>query len=209
MVEQFDSWARSLGPFGPLAFALAAFIEYLFPPFPGDTLTLLAGVYAMRGEASWALVFGAVTLGSVAGAAVDYALGRLIATRVEHQPDGKLFFWISHASIHKAQAKMREKGASILLMNRFLPAVRSLIFVAAGASRMPVRKVLVYGAISAMAWNGLIMGAGLAVGGNLNRVQALLDHYQRTALLLLVLVALVFGLRFLRKSRRQAGSGVS
>jgi len=208
MVEQFDSWARALGPFGPLAFAVAAFIEYVFPPFPGDTLTLLAGVYALRGEASWALVFLAVTAGSVTGAAVDYAFGRLIATRVERQPEGKLFFWISHARIHEAQKKMRAKGATILLVNRFLPALRSLIFVAAGASRMPVRQVLAYGAISAMAWNVLVMGAGLAVGGNLNRVQTLFDHYQRTALLLLAVVVLGFGLRMLRRSRRPAGGSV-
>jgi membrane protein DedA with SNARE-associated domain len=206
MVEQFDSWARALGPFGPLAFALAAFLEYVFPPFPGDTVTLLAGVFAVRGEASWALVFVAVTAGSVLGAAVDYAFGRLIATRVEKQPDGKLFFWISHARIHQAQAKMRAKGVSLLLVNRFLPAMRSIIFVAAGAARMPARQVLGYGALSAMAWNVLIMGAGLAVGGNLQRVEALFEHYQRGAIALLVIAALGFGVRTWLKRRPARGA---
>ena len=207
MVEQFDNWVRALGPLGSLVFALAAFLEYVFPPFPGDTVTLLAGVYAVRGQAPWALVFLAVTVGSVLGTAVDYAFGRLIATRVERQPEGKLFFWLSHASIHKAQAKMRARGASLLLMNRFLPTVRSLIFVAAGASRMPARQVLTYGALSAMAWNGLVMGVGLAVGGNLQRVEALFEQYQKSALILLALAALGLAIRYLSKPRLPAGSG--
>ncbi len=192
MVEQFDTWARELGPYGVLAFALAAFVEYVFPPFPGDTVTLLAGIYAVRGERSWVGVFLAVTAGSVLGAAVNYAFGRLIASRVEHQPDGKLFFGLSHARIHRAQATMRAKGIAVILVNRFLPAVRSLVFVAAGASRMPARTVLGYGAVSAMAWNVLILGAGLAVGGSAERLTALFEQYRRAFLGLAALALLAW-----------------
>ena len=202
MVEDLDRWSRALGPWGAVAFGLAAFIEYVFPPFPGDTVTLLAGVYAVRGEQPWLLVFVAVTAGSVLGAAADYGVGRLVATRVERQPEGRLFFGVTHARIRRAQATMKERGAAVILVNRFVPAFRALVFVAAGASRMPAKKVLLFGAISAMAWNLLVLGAGLAVGGNAERLLALFETYERVAFLVLGAVALLWVARYLRRSRR-------
>src|SRR5688572_30690893 len=95
MVEQFDSWVQSVGYAGLLVLGLAALIEYVFPPFPGDSILVLGGIYAVRGEKPWLLVLAAVTLGSVLGSAIDYGFGRLIARRVEQQPQGKLFFGLS------------------------------------------------------------------------------------------------------------------
>ena len=65
---------------GPVLF-LSAAIEYLFPPFQGDTVTLFGAFLVATREWSLALVLGAVTLGSLCGAAGDYWLGAWLARR--------------------------------------------------------------------------------------------------------------------------------
>ena len=50
MVEFLDNLISNIGLLGLLVLGLAAAVEYVVPPFPGDTITLLGGVYAVRGE---------------------------------------------------------------------------------------------------------------------------------------------------------------
>ena len=48
MVEYLDNLIAHIGLLGLLVLGLAAAVEYVVPPFPGDTITLLGGVYAGR-----------------------------------------------------------------------------------------------------------------------------------------------------------------
>ncbi len=177
MVEYIDQLISTLGPFGLLVLGVAAVLEYIIPPFPGDTVTLLGGVYAVRGEQPWPLVFLVVTLGSVGGAAINYAIGHWLAKKFDSHPEWN-FFGITHARLEGVQARMRRNGPWLLLANRFLPGIRGLIFVAAGAARMPRANALALGALSAMAHTGLVLALGAAVGGNLERLAELVTRYQ-------------------------------
>lgn len=201
MVETFDSWVRELGQLGYLVLALAALIEYLAPPFPGDTIVLMGGAYAVRGGNSVLLVWLAVTVASIIGISCNYAVGRYVADRVNARPEGKLLFGVTHANVRELQEKMRERGAWLLVVNRFLPTFRTVLFIAAGASRMPLRKVLALGVLSALAWNGMLLGVGYLLGGNAERLEKLLTEYKRGAFIVVGLVVVVLLVRWLISKR--------
>lgn len=203
MVEYLDTLMVSLGLLGLLILGLAAFLEYLVPPFPGDSILLLGGVYAVRGEQPWPLVFVVVTVGSVAGAAVTYEVGKWLARRFDAHPEWR-FFGLTHARLEAVQARMRHGGPWLLLVNRFLPGIRGVIFVAAGASRMPRTNALALGALSAMAYNGLVLGLGVAVGGNLERLESLMVRYQRAVLGLFIIGVVAVVVRALARRRTEA-----
>jgi membrane protein DedA with SNARE-associated domain len=200
MVGFFDTVISHLGLLGLLLLGLAAAVEYVVPPFPGDTITLLGGVYAVRGEHPWPLVFLVVVTGSVAGALINYQVGRWLVGRFERRP-GEAFFGITHARLESVQAQMRHKGPWLLLANRFIPGVRGLIFVAAGAAHMPRTNALVLGALSAMAHTGLVLALGAAVGGNLEKLEALMWQYQRAILGLVVVGVVAVGVRALARRK--------
>lgn len=200
MIAWFDHLIASLGLLGLLVLGVAATIEYVMPPFPGDTITLLGGVYAVRGQHPWPLVFLVVVAGSVLGAFINYQVGRWLGRRFEEQP-GKPFFGITHAHLEQIQARMRRGGPWLLVANRFIPGIRGLIFVAAGASHMPRANAMFFGALSAMAHTGLVLALGAAVGGNLERLEALMGRYQRVILVVGVLVAVAVLVRTLLKRR--------
>src|SRR5689334_633937 len=103
MVETFDSWVRELGPYGYLVLGLAALIEYLAPPFPGDTVVLLGGAYAVRGHNSVLLVWLAVTVASALGITANFAVGSYLGERIKAQPEGHLLFGITNAHVRAVQ----------------------------------------------------------------------------------------------------------
>ena len=68
-------------PAGVAMLGGSAMVEYVFPPFPGDTITLFGAVLITAYGWSFAAVFGAVMLGSMAGAMADYYLGHRLRLR--------------------------------------------------------------------------------------------------------------------------------
>jgi membrane protein DedA with SNARE-associated domain len=203
MVESIDSFIMTLGMAGLLVLGLAAMVEYVVPPFPGDTITLLGGVYAVRGDHPWPLVFLVVTVGSVAGAAINYWFGMWLARRFDAKP-GFSFLGFTHARLEVVQARMRRSGPWLLLVNRFLPGIRGVIFIAAGAARIPRRNALLLGAVSAMAHNGLVLTIGHAVGGNLEQLEGLMAKYQQAVVGLVLVGLLAVAIRALARRRSPA-----
>ncbi|RYZ39218.1 MAG: DedA family protein [Myxococcaceae bacterium] len=199
-IEHVDKLIGALGPFGFLVLGVAAMLEYVVPPFPGDTIVLMGGIYAVRGEKPWWLVLVVVTAGSVLGAFINYAVGQWLAKRFEANP-GRSFFGLTHARLESVQARMRRAGPWLLLVNRFLPGIRGVIFIAAGAARMPRFNALVLGSVSALAHSGLVIALGMAVGGNLERLTVLVSRYQYAVIGLLVVAGLGFGVRALARRR--------
>ncbi|MBJ6759974.1 DedA family protein [Myxococcaceae bacterium JPH2] len=205
MVAFIDKLIGTLGPFGLLVLGMAATLEYVVPPFPGDTITLLGGVYAVRGAQPWPLVFLVVTVGSVVGAAIDYSVGRWLARRFDAHPEWS-FFGLTHARLVQVQARMRTTGPWLLIINRFLPGIRGVIFIAAGAAEMPRFNALLLGAVSAMAHTALVLGLGMAVGGNLERLTFLMSRYQYAVMGLVVVAVVALTVRALAR-RRAAPTG--
>jgi membrane-associated protein len=172
------------GPAAPLLLFFAAFIEYVFPPFPGDGLVVLGAWYATHGKLSWPLTFATVTAGAMAGAAVDYAFGRWLGARIEERAAaGK----VDRARVERFERSYRRWGGLFLVANRFLPGIRAFFFVAAGASRIPLSEVLLFGGISAALWNGLLLAAGAYLARNTAELLDLFARYDTVASSALVL----------------------
>ena len=178
-------------------FASAA-VEYVFPPFPGDSVTLFGAFLAATEGWSVPLVFTVVTLGSVVGAVIDYALGRRLARIPRDRLSGDRRLLMERAQ--SIVDRFERHGAVYIAVNRFLPGIRALFFVAAGMARLPVGKVILWGAVSAAAWNALIIGAGFAVGKNWDRLSELLRTYTMVAWIVVgVVIAALIVRWFLKK----------
>jgi len=186
---------------GPFLLFFAAFIEYIFPPFPGDALVVAGAWYATHGGLPWPIAFLATTAGSLAGAAVDWRIGIWLAGRIDRGLGAGRF---DIDALRRFQASYRRWGAVLLVVNRFLPAVRAIFFVAAGASRISLAKVLLFGGLSAAAWNALLLGAGAAVARNEKELLALFWEYQRYSWAALVAVALAALIVWLIRRRKRA-----
>ena len=183
----------------PAGFALlgaSALLEYLFPPIPGDTITLFGAVLISAFGWSWAGILAVILAGSFGGAASNFAIGRRMRARGHRRP-----------RIDKVVARFERHGPAYLLVNRFIPGVRAVAFIAAGMSGMRGSHVILYGGISVVLWNSLLIGIGSAVGANWETLGRWLRAYNTWVWVVLGSVAVLFigwrlVLRWRRRTRR-------
>lgn len=172
------------------ALAGAAAVEYVFPPFPGDTV-VLAGA-ALVAAYGWpvAPVFIALTAGAAAGSMTAWWVGaRWLRRRATTASERS-------AGLRQAIAHLERRGTAYLLLNRFLPGVRAFFFVGAGIAGMRFSVVLFWGLLSAVAWNAVLLAVGFWVGRNVEGLEGLMRDYNLVAggivLVSMVLMALAY-----------------
>jgi membrane-associated protein len=188
-----EALART-GPAAPAILFLGSLVEYVFPPFPGDTLVVLGAWYAVNGKISWPLAFVAVTAGAVVGAWIDYRIGVALGTALERGAMRRGPITLEH--VRRVEAGYARFGAWFLLANRFLPGIRAFLFVGAGAARLPVGKVLLWGGISAAAWNALLLLVGAYLASNLSEFVDWLERYTALAWVFMAVAAALLLARF-------------
>ncbi len=203
VVQQLLEFVRAHADgLGGVVLFLASLIEYVFPPFPGDVLTLLGAWLVVQGLWSFPLALAVVTAGSLVGATIDYLLGRWLGDR---WPRSR---WLpSRKELERALVAFRRWGPWLIAINRFLPGIRAFFFLAAGMSRMSLGLVLALALVSALAWNSLLLGAGWVVGSNWERLRQWLSTYTNVAWAIVAGVASCLIVYYLIRSRKKPRSG--
>jgi membrane protein DedA with SNARE-associated domain len=180
--------------------ALAGLMEYLLPPFPGDTLMLLGFFLAGHGDLPLPGVLAAALAGSMAGTEAAYRLGGRM---------GKSYFFLRRSRLTATTLPALEKylhrfGRSLLLINRFVPVLRGFVLYAAGMARMPRGSTFLCANASNLAWILLIAWVGHRFGSSWSRLQEVFSAY--TGLIGAVLLAYL-GVTLLRHRFRRPPAG--
>jgi membrane protein DedA with SNARE-associated domain len=204
MVDELLIWlSEQEGPAAYLVLALASALEYIAPPLPGDTVALFGTFLAATAGYDPLLVYLVLTGGSIGGSLVAWSFGLYIGRHESRWPRF-LRGDATRGRIRRVIERFESHGAIYLSLNRFLPALRALFFVAAGMAGMRAWKVVVFGGLSAAVWNLLILLVGFGVGENWEKLASLSEGYTYASLGLIGLVALGFGVRWLiRRSGRR------
>jgi membrane protein DedA with SNARE-associated domain len=166
--------ADVLAGLGEVGVGLLTLAETVFPPIPSEVVLPLAGYLAERGrlELAWTLV--AATAGSVAGAWLLYLLGARLGRDRAVRVLGRVPL-LSRDDVRRAEDWFDRRGEWAVLVGRLIPGVRSLISLPAGTERMPVGRFLLLTALGSAVWNGLLIGAGYALGTQWRLVERFAD----------------------------------
>jgi membrane-associated protein len=202
-----------LGYFGTWALVgllVVIFIEsgILFPVLPGDTLLFVAGMLA-AGTAAQAkevqanfhlwqlLVF--IPIAAALGGQVGYWIGRSIGTSM-FKPNSR---FLKQRYLDEAHAFFEQRGPFAIVLARFVPIVRTLAPITAGAARMGYGVFTLFNVIGAVVWStGLVLlGYGL---GQFDVIQKLLEPI--FIVIALISVAPLF-LEWLKRRRAAKRSG--
>lgn len=193
---------------GAAMLLVGAMIEYVVPPFPGDSITIAGAMLIPTAGWNPVIVFAAVMAGSMLGGAIDWRVGIWLADRLESGDDNRLVRWLHRPSVQKRYDWVVDKfdrhGAKFLAVNRFLPVFRSFFFIAAGLARLSLRSVLLWSALSAAVWNGALLAVGYAVGYNIEQLAWIVERY--TIAVLAGLVALFVVVQIVKRVGRSKAS---
>ena len=177
--EAFSAWAEAQEPTLTYAVLMAATVmEYLVPILPSELIpTLLAVVHAASERPMLPLII-AGALGSIIGGMIDYAVGRYM---VSTQHDTWLHRLFRRPTVVRwveiLRVRFERHGTWYILLNRFLPPIRQVLFVVAGTSKLPLGRVLLAASVSAVAWMLVIVGIGTMLGLQLEHALLWLGRY--------------------------------
>ncbi len=129
-------------------FALAA-VDGVFPAVPSESAVISVGVVAATGDADLALVIASGGLGALAGDHLSYLLGRALAGRPQ-RPSARRTR--RRRALEGAQALLRRRGPSLLIVSRYVPGGRTATTLAAGSARLRLRTFTAVTAVAGATW---------------------------------------------------------
>ena len=201
-MQDFLNFIRELSPFYIfIALFIAAFVENIFPPVPGDTVTIFGGALVGFQAAGFLNVYIATTVGSVVGFMSLYFIGLKLGRQFFEKKERKIFH---PENLDKLEKWFTQYGDLIIVVNRFLAGTRSLVSIFAGISRRPWLRVTILSTISVLLWNGLLIGAGYYLGQNWQVAESAVRAYGKAIMVILVISALIiyFYRRQLKKKEK-------
>ena len=160
----------ALAPIWKLVFIFVFMaIESSFIPFPSEVVMIPAGFLAARGELGLGSPVAAVSIailvgiaGSLAGAFVNYYLALWVG-KPFLEKYGKWFF-LKPAALERACEVFNRYGAATTFVCRMVPAIRQLISIPAGISRMPLTSFTLFTSLGAGIWTAILALVGYALG---------------------------------------------
>lgn len=143
-------------------------IESSFIPFPSEVVVPPAAYLACTNYGAgadmniWLVVLFA-TLGALAGAFINYYLalwiGRPVVYKFAESRLGHACL-LDRAKVEKAEVYFDKHGAASTFFGRLIPAIRQLISIPAGISKMHVGQFAIFTALGAGVWNAVLAGLG-------------------------------------------------
>jgi membrane protein DedA with SNARE-associated domain len=155
-------WISGYGYWGLTALLMLGIVGL---PVPDETLLTFAGFLVYKGELQLAPTLLSAFGGSCLGITLSYTIGRFPGLYVVRKMGSRIFKF-SEDYPTKAEAWFQRSGKWLLLFAYFVPGLRHLIAIAAGATKlsMPVFAVFAYG--GALIWSVTFVYLGYTLGEN-------------------------------------------
>jgi membrane protein DedA with SNARE-associated domain len=198
-MDQVIAWLQTLSPAGVLTLMfLIAYIENIFPPSPSDMLLVFAGTLIGVGVVGFMPALLASTMGSTLGFMSAYFLGCYFE---QHVVSGRFSRYLPSNAIHQVERLFNRFGYGVIVANRFLAGTRAIVSVFAGMSRMNLVATTALSAISAAAWNAILLYMGMIFANRWRVAAQYLETYAKVVTVVVIAGLAIFLWRYFRKRR--------
>ncbi len=174
---------------------------------PGDTLLFVSGLFIATGAIDvnlWVFI-ALISLAAFVGNMVGFAIGWKIGPPVFSRPNAK---FLKHEYIEKSEAFFAKYGKITIVLARFVPVVRTVATVMAGASRMNPRIYTLYSAIGGVLWVSVVTIAGYYLG-QIDFIAKNVDLIVIAAVVIVVLFSAVPAIAHWMHRRRSGPAGTA
>lgn len=137
----------ALNQYGYLAVVGLVLIEDFGVPVPGETILILAAVYAGSGRLNIALVGLLAFCGAALGDNIGFAIGHFGGRRLVDRYGRYVF--LTRERLDRATSFFERHGGRIIVVARFIEGLRQANGIIAGTSGMRWARFLLFNAIGA------------------------------------------------------------
>jgi membrane protein DedA with SNARE-associated domain len=192
------SIAHLIHLYGLLVVAGLIGLECVGLPFPGETVLIVASVIAgTKHDLNIASVILTAAGAAIIGRMIGYVIGRQFGYWLLLRYGG--YLWITQSRIKLGQYLFLRHGGKIILIAQFLPVLRSIAGILAGANRMPWPRFMLTSIIGAFLWATLFGLAAYSLGRQVER----LTWWTVLVFSLVVLICIVIAAVFVKRHEAQ------
>lgn len=175
---------------------------------PGDSLLVVAGLFAAAGKLNLAVLMITLFIAAVVGDAVGYYSGKRIGPAIFNRPKSRFF---NPKHLKKAHDFYEKHGGKTIIIARFVPIVRTFAPIVAGAANMSYRQFAIYNIVGGFAWVMSMLLAGYFLGGvvehlvrNVFGVEGFLleEHIDKVVIVVVFLSILPIIFEFIKARRK-------
>jgi membrane protein DedA with SNARE-associated domain len=179
-----------LSVYGYWAIAAIVGLEGVGIPIPGETTLILAALYAgSTHNLDIAMVLLAAAAGSLIGSIIGFWIGREIGypllLRYGH------YVGLTESKIKIGQYLFRQHGGKIVFFGRFIPLLRMLAPLLAGANCMSWPRFLLFNTVGSLLWTCAYGLAAYYFGEQMSRLAAPLAVGLALVLLVVILASAI------------------
>jgi membrane protein DedA with SNARE-associated domain len=189
----------ALNKFGYAAVFALVMVEDFGVPVPGETVLVLAAVYAGAGRLNIVLVALLGFLGAVIGDNIGFAVGhfggRPLVERWGH------YIFLTPERLDRATKFFERHGGKIIVVARFIEGLRQANGIIAGISGMHWARFVAFNALGAALWVGVWTAIGYASGSHIDSIYNTATKYSVYLLIAAGVLVLVLIARHLRRRR--------
>lgn len=129
--------------------------------FPGDSILFAAGLLSSGGILSfWPLTFFTV-IAAILGDSTGYWFGSKLGSTLFKREDSRFF---KREYLRRTERFYQKYGGRAIVLARFVPVVRTIAPILAGASSMKYRKFISYNVIGGLLWDVGMISLGFFLG---------------------------------------------
>ncbi len=163
------SIAHLIHAYGLVVVAAIIGLECVGLPVPGETVLILAAIFAgTMHDLNIVEVVLTATVAAIVGQSVGYVIGREFGYWLLLRYGN--YLRITESRIKLGQYLFLRHGGKIIVVARFVPVLRALAGILAGANRMPWRQFLLANAAGAFAWAAFFGFAAYMLGRQVERI---------------------------------------
>ena len=193
-VRAIIAWGGYVGLTG-IIFAETGLLIGFF--LPGDSLIVTAGLLAATTGVFNVYLLGLLlTVASIIGNTLGYAIGKATGPRLFSREDSLLF---NKKHLYRAQEFYERHGGATVIIARFMPIVRTFVPVVAGMAQMGYRRYTLFNVIGGVAW----IWSMLFIGYFLGRYIPGVDQHIELVIVLVVLASLMPGIIGWLRAKKQ------
>jgi membrane protein DedA with SNARE-associated domain len=191
-----------LGNYGYLAVFGLVLLEDFGVPVPGETVLILAAVYAGSGRLNVWLVGLLAFAGAVIGDNIGFAIGRF-GGRLLVDRYGR-YVLLTAERLDRVTAFFERRGAGVIVVARFIEGLRQANGIIAGTTGMHWARFLAFNALGALLWVAVWVSVGYFSGSHITSIYNTAIRYDLYfAIVVGVLLVLYVARRLRRRSARQ------
>jgi membrane protein DedA with SNARE-associated domain len=206
-VPQLPGVLHTLEPllqnYGYLAVFGLVLLEDFGVPVPGETVLILAAVYAGSGRLNVWLVGLLAFWGALIGDNIGFAIGRF-GGRLLVDRYGR-YVLLTAERLDRATAFFERRGATVIVVARFVEGLRQANGIIAGTTAMHWARFLAFNALGALLWVAAWVSVGYLSGSHIASIYSTAIRYDLYFGIVVAVLLVLYVARHLRRRRARAG----